>query len=134
MSLIVGNIDPHSYELVKGDDEKFNSAEIIFFNGLGLEHGASLHSHLNEKSKAISLGGYLLEKDKDSLIFIGDQVDPHIWMDVRLFSKVIDPIVKALSEKEPLYQGFFQRRGKELKEKMLEKDVDCYQKMQKIPS
>src|SRR5579871_5638784 len=42
LPLIMGEIDPHSYELVKGDDEKLSMATLIFFNGLGLEHGASL--------------------------------------------------------------------------------------------
>ena len=29
ISLITGDLDPHSYELVKGDLEKFNSADLI---------------------------------------------------------------------------------------------------------
>ena len=40
--LIQGDLDPHSYELVKGDDEKLSRADRVFYNGLGLEHGASL--------------------------------------------------------------------------------------------
>ena len=42
ISLINGGLDPHSYELVKGDNEKFQCAEVIFSNGLGLESGTSL--------------------------------------------------------------------------------------------
>src|ERR1700690_968816 len=37
--LIQGQHNPHSYQLVKGDDEKFSRADLIFYNGLGLEHG-----------------------------------------------------------------------------------------------
>ena len=33
ISLIVGDMDPHSYELVKGDDEKIKMADLIFSNG-----------------------------------------------------------------------------------------------------
>src|SRR5580692_1061201 len=56
ISLILGEIDPHGYELVKGDDEKISLAEIIFYNGLGLEHGASLRYALNHHPCAIALG------------------------------------------------------------------------------
>jgi len=36
--LIKRNLDPHTYEIVKGDDEKFIDSQIVFYNGLGLEH------------------------------------------------------------------------------------------------
>src|SRR6185503_10660848 len=42
LSLMGPFIDPHSYELVKGDDEKFSTAQVVFCNGLGLEHSGSL--------------------------------------------------------------------------------------------
>src|SRR5579872_4447872 len=32
--LIQGDLDPHSYEIVKGDDEKLARAQLIFYNGL----------------------------------------------------------------------------------------------------
>ena len=37
LTLIKGDLDPHSYQLVKGDDEKLGFANLIFYNGLGLE-------------------------------------------------------------------------------------------------
>src|SRR6185437_14825555 len=37
LTLIQGESDPHSYQLVKGDDEKLSRADLIFYNGLGLE-------------------------------------------------------------------------------------------------
>src|SRR5262245_59697529 len=53
MTLIKGELNPHSYQLVKGDDEKLAFADIIFFNGLGLEHGPSLQHYLENSKKAI---------------------------------------------------------------------------------
>jgi manganese/zinc/iron transport system substrate-binding protein len=37
LTLIQGELDPHSYQLVKGDDEKLGFATLIFYSGLGLE-------------------------------------------------------------------------------------------------
>ena len=33
--LICGDLDPHTYQLVKGDGEKLSFADLVFYNGLG---------------------------------------------------------------------------------------------------
>src|SRR5438046_7154303 len=57
--LIQGESDPHSYQLVKGDDEKFQRADLIFYSGLGLEHNPSVASLLQSNAKAFALGEYI---------------------------------------------------------------------------
>lgn len=117
--LIAGNLDPHSYQLVKGDDEKLSYADLIFANGLGLEHGASLQSFLGSSSKTIFLGNLVQKKFPDSILYVKGQIDPHLWMDLSLFSETIPFIVAALSEKDPSHAKEYQERGeaflKELK-------------------
>lgn len=133
MALIKGQVDPHSYELVKGDNEKMHCADIIFYNGLELEHGASLKYQLQKHPQAYSLGENLCRKSGENLIVIDEQIDPHIWMDVRLFSCVIDPIVAVLSEQDPEHAVIFQHNGEVLRQKMLEVDGRIYRRMQNIP-
>ena len=133
-SLIVGNLDPHSYELVKGDDEKFFQADLIFYNGLGLEHGASLHEHLQKHSSSIGLGDLLIKEDPEAFLIIEGQLDPHFWMDIELFSRAISPIVAALSEKDPAHAALYKERGEALQNKMVEKDKILFEEIQKIPS
>ncbi|MCB1115977.1 MAG: zinc ABC transporter substrate-binding protein [Chlamydiia bacterium] len=131
--LIVGNLDPHSYELVKGDDEKFSRADLIFYNGLGLEHGASLLKQLKSQPSAIGLGDRLFAEDPKAFLVIEDQLDPHFWMDVSLFSRIIDPIVEALQEKDPNHAAFYKERGEILREKMIQTDQRLFEKVQTIP-
>lgn len=133
-SLIVGNLDPHSYELVKGDDEKFLRADLVFYNGLGLEHGASLHEHLEKHKNAVSLGDLLIIDDPSAFLIIDDQLDPHFWMDVELFSRTIPFIVRALSEKDPSHASLYKERGDSLRKKMLDKDRMLLKEIQNIPS
>jgi manganese/zinc/iron transport system substrate-binding protein len=132
MSLIIGDLDPHSYELVKGDDEKLMSADVIFSNGLGLEHGASLRRHLSAHSCSIPLGDQIYHQTPEKFIFVEGTLDPHFWMDVALFSEVIDPIVQTLSEKDPEHAEFFASQGKKLKEEMLLKDLELAKKIHEI--
>lgn len=130
--LIQGELDPHSYELVKGDDEKLARADIIFFNGLGLEHGASLKKYLTETDKAIGLGN-LIQKENPSLILRDKgQVDPHIWMDISLWQKNIPFIVQALQERDPKHRDYYNEQGMMLQEKLESADRKVKEMMHSI--
>lgn len=133
LSLMVGEIDPHSYELVKGDDEKFCRADIIFSNGLGLEHGASLRYQLKHHYYNISLGQEIYQQAPEEIIDVNGQLDPHIWMDISLWAKAVDPIVEALAKKDPEHATAYRENGKRFKDHMLEVHQKQIKKMEKIP-
>lgn len=132
--LMQGNLDPHSYELVKGDDEKFTRAEIVFYNGLGLEHGASLAASLQNHPSSISLGAFVQEKFPEKILKKNKRIDPHIWMDVSLWKQTIEPIVKTLSEKDPKGKAFYEERGRVLEKKMDQIHQEMFSRLQKVPS
>ena len=134
ISLIYGEIDPHSYELVKGDDEKLQKARLIFCNGLGLEHGASLRGYLSKRSGVVALGDELRKKEPGSIIKVGKESDPHIWMDLFLWAKTVDFIVQALVEIDPQGKVEYENNGAALKEKMLALHASIVQRMQNIPA
>lgn len=131
--LVIGAIDPHSYELVKGDDEKIDEARIVFYNGLNLEHGASLRHKISMHSHEVSLGAYILKTYPELVLFEGGELDPHIWMDVSLWSKIIDPIVEALSLEDPEGVEYYRGRGILLKEEMLLFHNSLRDRLQAIP-
>lgn len=132
--LIPSELDPHSYELVKGDGERLQFAHIVFYNGLGLEHGASLASFLKSNPYAISIGKEIQKKDEMAILTKEGMVDPHIWMDLRLWSEAIFPIVDRLSSLDPEGKVFYEERGRLLKEKMISLDVSIKQRLATIPS
>lgn len=119
MPLIQGDIDPHSYELVKGDDEKISQATLIFCHGLGLEHGASLRTKLDHRQGVVDLGDYVRNKMPKAILIKDGRVDPHIWMDVLLWTSVIEPVVKELSNIDPEGASFYEQNGEALKQEML---------------
>jgi len=132
--LIQGDLDPHSYEIVKGDGEKLQRADHIFYNGLGLEHGASLSSMLKSSSKATAIGEKISRAYPERILKKGEIVDPHIWMDISLWKKGIDPIVEALSAIDPEGTPVYSERGKALLEKMETAHNNVLSQLQKIPS
>jgi manganese/zinc/iron transport system substrate-binding protein len=134
LTLIAGEIDPHSYELVKGDGEKISFAKLVFCNGLGLEHGASLRYQLKHLQSAVALGDEIQKQYPELILKINGQDDPHIWMDISIWSLGVDVIVKALAQADPENGVFYRQKGNELKEKMESAHDEIYRKMQAFPS
>lgn len=132
--LIQGDLDPHSYEIVKGDAEKLGKADLIFYNGLGLEHGASLSSALKNSSKGIAIGEKIREKTPEKILMKEGAFDPHIWMDISLWQEGIDPIAAALSQKDPEGKDYYRERAQLLSQKMGKAHQEIRDLLQKIPS
>lgn len=133
-SLIYGELDPHTYQLVKGDDEKLKFAQVIFFNGLGLEHGPSLHHYLQDNPKAVGLGDLIYQEDPNKIIFIDQEIDPHIWMDISLWMKTIPFIVKSLSEVDPAHASVYQKNAEALQDEMIAAHAKVKKVMDQVPS
>jgi len=117
--LIRGQLDPHSYQMVKGDDEKLNFADLIFYNGLGLEHGPSLQYVLVQKPNAVPLGEQIYFHYPEKILMVGNRPDPHIWMDVSLWAETVPFIVQALSQYDPEHRKEYEDNGKKLIEEMM---------------
>lgn len=133
LTLIKGELDPHSYQLVKGDDEKLKMADLIFANGLGLEHGASLQHYLQSSPKVIELGDLIFRDHPHFAIFESGQVDPHIWMDIELWSLAVPYIVNVLSEHDPDHEDEYRTNGEKLMEQMIAQHQEVKRLIQEIP-
>lgn len=133
LTLITGQLDPHSYQLVKGDDEKFSFAQLIFYNGLGLEHGPSLMAKLQAEQKAVALGDYISEHHPEKILYLNGSPDPHIWMDLALWSESIPYIVAALSQKDPAHADVYTANGNKVRRLLFASDSRVRQILGDIP-
>lgn len=131
--LIQGELDPHSYQLVKGDDEKFARADLVFSSGLGLEHGPSLKSALERSSTSVSLGDRFKKEYPDRVIFVAGQQDPHLWMDLSLWSKTIPYVVNALSERDPAHADVYAKNGENIARVLGETHRQVQEMLAQIP-
>lgn len=131
--LITGQLDPHSYQLVKGDDEKLAAADIIFYNGLNLEHGPSLRKSLVEKKNAVALGDKIQEKDPNLILKYNGQLDPHIWMDIAIWIKTIPYIVETLSQFDPKHRDVYTKNGEQLTQELEAEHHEIRGDLQQIP-
>lgn len=134
LTLIQGELDPHSYQLVKGDDEKLAFAQLIFYSGLGLEHGPSLQYYLLHNPQAISLGDRLDQLDASKIIYVHGQKDPHIWMDISLWSQTVPFIVEALSKRDHAHAAFYEANGRQLQAEMAKVHQEVKAIMHQVPA
>jgi manganese/zinc/iron transport system substrate-binding protein len=132
LAMIGANQDPHSYEIVKGDGEKFTYADLVFANGLMLEHSGSMQYQLKRHKYVCFLGDELFKRAPQEIITVNGQLDPHIWMDVSLWSKCIDIVLEKLVEKDPHHKEVYEKNAKEAKEKYALADSEIKEKMNKI--
>jgi manganese/zinc/iron transport system substrate-binding protein len=133
MVLIPAALDPHSYELVKGDDEKFAQAKLLFYNGLGLEHGMSMRRHIKAYGeKAICVTSSLQKMDPSPLLKVDGVFDPHVWMDISLWSATVTPICDALSATFPEHASYFLQKKEQVQEAMERADYNAYKKLQAV--
>ncbi|MBM3196247.1 MAG: ABC transporter substrate-binding protein [Chlamydiae bacterium] len=131
-TLIDEDLDPHSYQLVKGDREKFRRADLIVANGLHLEHGRSLNNLLKQ-SKTLFLGDRIMEQSPELFLPMDEGIDPHFWMDVSLFSRSVPLIVEALQQKDPAHSEEYALRGGALLLELDQLDHKIRVRMSKIP-
>ena len=133
ISLISGEIDPHSYELVKGDDEKITTADVLFYNGLNLEHGASLCYKIQKHPQATAVGNDVLEKHPELILRTENTLDPHLWMDISSWIYVIDPIVSSLATVDPEGKEYYIENARILRLEMLSVHEKIYNLIQSVP-
>lgn len=133
-TLIKEDLDPHTYELVKGDDERLCSADLIFYNGLGLEHSPNIKLHLEEHPNSHSIGNYIQNRYPELILSTNHQIDPHIWMDVSVWEKGVPLIVEELCQFMPENADFFREKGLQLQQEMKKTHFEILKLMQEIPA
>lgn len=129
--LIKGELDPHTYELVKGDDQKFKQAKVVFCNGLSLEHGISLRQSLKQHSNVVVVTDPILKEGE--ILYAEGQHDPHVWMDVALWVKTLDPIVFELSSLDPEHKKYFEENKIVLEKTLLDLHQYACELFSRIP-
>ena len=95
-------IDPHLYQATAQDVQTLNGADLILYSGYGLEGQlGDVFARYAERvpTLAVSEAGIA----RDDLITTDDAygVDPHLWMDVSLWARIVPVMAAQLSESAP---------------------------------
>lgn len=102
-SLMGPGVDPHLYRASARDVATFQGGEVILYSGYSLEGQlGDVLAHLAEVKPTVAVSESGI--DADQLIHVQSaaySIDPHLWMDVSLWSQTLPAIVTTLSEARP---------------------------------
>ncbi|TQJ03285.1 metal ABC transporter solute-binding protein, Zn/Mn family [Amycolatopsis cihanbeyliensis] len=130
-------VDPHLYQAKAGDLAQLRQADAVIAIGLFLE--GSMERTLEDiaRSKPVLFAG---EQVPEELLLdpaegapSGEEHDPHIWFDPRLWAYVVDAIEAELARIDPANARDYQRRGAAYRERVLGLGEDIRARLGRIP-
>lgn len=134
IGLLSEGVDPHLYKPTREDVKHLTDADVIFYGGLMLE-GRMEESLKRLKSGkpvvgvAESLDPMVLRKPPE---FDG-HFDPHVWMDVKLWSQCVDSVAKTMQKFDPDHAAEFTSRAETYQQKLGKLDDYVRTSIESIP-
>jgi len=118
-ALMGPGIDPHLYKASESDVRRLSDAGLILYNGLHLE--GKMGDIMTRLARSRPVVAVTEEIPQDLLReppeFAG-QYDPHVWFDVSMWQRTLEPIARELAALDPAHADEFEANaaayGKEL--------------------
>jgi manganese/zinc/iron transport system substrate-binding protein len=132
VNLIGEGVDPHVYKPTKGDIDQFQSAALIFYNGLLLE---GKMGEVLESQKKAGKPVYAVAEDLPDFDLIGgtSHADPHLWMDVSAWVKVTRRVAEELGDFDPTHNNFYQENQAKYENSLIELHAYARRSLASIP-
>jgi len=133
-SLMQTGVDPHLYKASQSDVRRLTKADLIFYNGLHLEGKMGDILKKVGKRRPVAAIGEVLDKTllRKPAEYEGAP-DPHIWFDVSLWLKTVDPVVEELKKLRPKSAKVFESNGEKWKTTLKNLDTWVETEIAKIP-
>jgi len=127
--LMPAGADPHSYTPIASDALALHRADLIFCHGLHLE-GKMVEILKQRQAVAV---GERLPASKLRRVDDGAEVDPHVWMDAKLWRECVAVILKELTKAEPRKAESFTQRGEAYLASLDALDQEIRQELSLVP-
>ena len=121
MNLTPPGVEPHDLELAPDQVDALTDADVAIVMGRNFQPGPEKIAKNRKKPTvmfldAVSAGDGLVEEHQEGDIGHGDtkSLDPHVWLDPRMFSTARAEIVRTLSNVDPGGAADYSRRSEEL--------------------
>lgn len=120
--LMGAGVDPHLYKVTRDDVRAIFAGDLIFYCGLMLE-GKMAHT-LQQMARRKPVIGVAEQLPPDRLLGSSEPghaeaPDPHVWMDVALWTEALGVVTTALSEHAPEHAEAFAANAQRYREQML---------------
>ena len=133
-ALMGPGVDPHLYKASEGDVRRLSEADLILYNGLHLE--GKMGDILTRLARTRPVVAVTEEIPQDLLReppeFAG-QYDPHVWFDVSMWRRTLDPMVRELSALDPAHAEEFKANAAAYGKELDALDVWVKQRIETLP-
>ncbi len=101
-TIMGAGVDPHLYQASARDVRTFSNADIIFYSGYTLEGQlGDVLDRFAERKPTVAVSPNSIEPTELISVEGFYSIDPHLWMDVSLWAKIVPTIATSLSELNP---------------------------------
>jgi zinc/manganese transport system substrate-binding protein/manganese/iron transport system substrate-binding protein len=134
VSILGPEADPHDYQPIAEDARKFAAADVVFYNGIGLEGQWGPALLKNTKQGAIVVE---LPKAAGIKVEEGDEEepegDPHVWQDPTNVRKMVGVIRDTLAKADAADTAIFQANAAAYDRQLDELDREIEGQIKTIP-
>lgn len=123
--LLNEGVDPHLYHPTRNDVQRLSSANVIFYGGLMLE--GRMEESLqklkqNGKVKVFAVSETLTNSSLRKPPEFDGHFDPHVWMDVKLWSQCVGVVANRMSEFDAAHESEYRDRAEAYQKRLTQLD------------
>ena len=133
--LIESGVDPHLFKPTRGDVKQLYDADIVFYSGLKLEgRMTETFEQLARRGKPV----FTVTERIDAAAlrtppeFAGHH-DPHVWMDVSLWSRCVEHVSESLAKLDPPHADEYHQNATAYREELTQLDEYVKKSIASIP-
>jgi ABC-type Zn uptake system ZnuABC Zn-binding protein ZnuA len=130
IQLLGDGVDPHDYQMVPNDLVTVNRAQMLLYNGVGLE--PFLSQVLTGAGRSDLVRVQLAEGLTP--IMDGSRANPHFWLDPRLAMRYVERIRDAFAAQDPAGADAYQANAARYNEQLAALDADLESQLSVIPA
>lgn len=107
-TIIKSSEEPHSFELTSGDMKEILKADLVVYNGAGMEAFIDdLKKSLKDDEKFLDLSEGLTLLDSSGENSDLESINPHTWLSVKNAQKSLDNIYRKVSAMDPANEAYY---------------------------
>lgn len=126
--------DPHTYRATARDSRTLGRADLILYGGLSLEgEFGELLGRLGERRATVAVSEAAVPRADLLRTDSRYGVDPHVWMDVALWSRVADVAAQALGGLKPACRQQMQTNARRYRAELAALDAWVRESVASIP-
>lgn len=134
-TLMGPGVDPHLFKASESDVRRLAEAELILYNGLHLEGKMADVLVKMARSRPVVAVSETIPQEllREPPEFAG-QYDPHVWFDVSLWARAVEPIAAELAAIDPAHADDYRRRADAARDELLALDRWAAERVASLPA